>query len=707
MSTASPVRLPGNLNANRRLSQWLAIGKDGTVTIASGKVEIGQGIHTALAQMVADELDVAIGRIRVAQPSTATSPNEGVTAGSLSVQDSGGALRQAAAEARAIYLAAAAQRLGVSAESLAVEDGTIVGPGNLRTSYWELADAALLEREASGAIKPKSANARQLSGHGLQRLDVPDKVFGTPRFLHDLRLPGLAHGRVLRPSGVFARIKDFDPATAAAAPGVLAVVRDGNFLGLVAETEDQAERALALLAKATHWEDGEPLPEEAELPRWLKAQQAETKLINEKTAATPGDASRTIKRAYGRPYIAHASLGPSCAIAHWKGDALEVWSHTQGIFNLRIDLAKVTGPPESAITVSHAEGAGCYGHNGADDVALDAVLLARAVPGRPVRVRWSRADELAWSPVGASAEIEIEADVDTAGAVVGWRHDVWSNGHVSRPGRGATPTLLAGYHLEKPFPRLPTQDPPMAGGGGSERNAVPEYAFPAWRIRNHRLLVMPLRVSSLRTLGAHANVFAIESFIDELCAETGQEPLDFRLRHLIDPRSRAVIEAATEKAGYRSFKSGDGRGLGLAFARYKNTGAFLACVAEVEGGAELVVKRLTCAVDVGEVINRDGLVNQIEGGAIQATSWTLKEAVRFDRHRITSDSWDSYPILRFSEVPAVDVLVLDRPQEPTLGAGEAAHGPVTAAIANAVASALGVRVRHLPITRDAILAAMA
>lgn len=704
-SAANPPRLPGNLNTNRRLSQWLRFDGDGTVTIFPGKVEIGQGIHTALVQIAADELDVAPERFRVAQPSTAISAQEGTTSGSLSVQDSGGALRQACAEARGLFLAAAADKLGVDAAALTIADGAISAERNLQTSYWQLADAGLLDREATGAAAPKPARLRTRVGRALARIDVPDKVFGKARFLHDRSWPGLLHGCVVRPQGVFARLDEV--AAPVQGPGVLAVVRDGSFLGLVAETESGARKAAAALASRARWREGECLPDESNLGGWLRAQPVETKLIAERVADVPGVAARTVTRSYGRPFIAHASIGPSCAVACWRPDGLEVWTHSQGIFNLRTDLARIFGMAEESVVVTHLEGAGCYGHNGADDAACDAALLARAVPGRPVRVQWSRADEMAWSPVGASAEIEIAADIDAEGNVVSWRHDVWSNGHVSRPGRGATPTLLAGYHLENAAPRLAAQDPPLAGGGGSERNAVPDYQFPSWRIRNHRLLAMPLRVSSLRTLGAYANVFARESFVDELAIETGQDPVAFRLRHLPDPRAREVVQAAVQRSNWSSWLAQEGRGHGLAFARYKNTGAYCAVVAEVEVGVDVRVLRLVCAVDVGEVVNPDGLVNQIEGGAIQSTSWTLKEAVRFDRSGITSDTWDGYPILRFSEVPQVEVVVLDRPEAPSLGAGEASQGPVAGAIANAVAHAVGARVRRLPINRDALIASLA
>jgi CO/xanthine dehydrogenase Mo-binding subunit len=338
-------------------------------------------------------------------------------------------------------------------------------------------------------------------------------------------------------------------------------------------------------------------------------------------------------------------------------------------------------------------------------VALDAVLLAKAAGGRPVRVQWSREDEMSHAPFGAAMAIEIEADLDAQGEIVEWRHRIWSNGHTARPGRAAQPALLAASELANPFPRYISTNPPQANGGGADRNSIPLYDFLSWQIECYRLLTMPIRTSALRTLGGQANVFAIESFIDELASERGEDPVAIRLRHLSDSRAQDVIRSVARRANWKPDKQ-SGRGYGLGFARYKNTGAYCAVVAEVEGAADVSVKRLTIAVDVGEAINPDGVINQIEGGAIQATSWVLKERVRFDRQRITSNSWSSYPILRFSEVPEVQVELIPRPDSEPLGAGEAAHGPVTAAIANAVFDALGVRVRNLPITRESLIAAM-
>ncbi len=383
-----------------------------------------------------------------------------------------------------------------------------------------------------------------------------------------------------------------------------------------------------------------------------------------------------------------------------------MWTHTQCIFNLRADLAMVFGLDAAQVVGEHHEGAGCYGHNGADDVALDAALLARAARGRPVRVLWSREDELAWSPFGPAMAIEIAAGLDERGEVLEWRSEIWSHGHGSRPGRSKTPALLAAYYLAKPFPPVIAVNQALAGGGGAERNAAPPYDFPALRIASHLVRDMPLRTSALRALGAFANVFAIESFVDDLARERGEDPLAWRLRHVSDPRARAVIESAARRGGWGTPTGEEGVGRGIAWARYKGDGAYCAVVAEVRLTHEVRVRRLAIAVDVGLAVNPDGVANQIEGGAIQAASWTLKEAVRFDRTRVTSTSWESYPILRFSEVPRVDVEVLQHADEPSMGAGEAAQGPAAAAIGNAVRDAIGARVRELPITAERIAAAL-
>ncbi|HWL20247.1 MAG TPA: molybdopterin cofactor-binding domain-containing protein [Bradyrhizobium sp.] len=699
------AKLPVSLAANPRLSSWVSFAADGDVTVSPGKVEIGQGIVTALAQIAADELDVDIARVRMVRASTSASPNEGVTSGSLSIQQSGRAIRQACAEIRQLFLAAASDRLGVDANALDISDGTISGPGNVRTSYWELAGEVSLDRDATPLAIPKSVARRTLAGQSVQRLDIPDKVFAHPRFIHDTALPGTLHGRVMRPDLSRAKLIDLREDGARAVPGLVAIVRDGSFAGVVCETEHGAEAALQALHKGATWSPGETLPDENDLAGFLKAQPVESTVIDTRTAATAGATAQTIRRQYTRPYIAHASIAPSCAMAQWDGDRVQVWTHSQGVYLLRTDLALVLKLPVENITVEHLEGAGCYGHNAADDVALDAVLLAKAAGGRPVRVQWSRADEMTHAPFGAAMAIEIETDLDAQNEIVGWRHSIWSNGHAARPGRASQPALLAAFELEHPFPRMISANPPQANGGGGDRNAIPLYDFPSWTIESHRLLTMPVRTSALRTLGAQGNVFAIESCLDEIAAARGEDPVAFRLRHLSDERAKDVIRAAAKRAGWKPAPK-PGIGYGIGFARYKNTGAYCAVVAEIEGEEDIRVRKLSVAVDVGEAINPDGVVNQIEGGAIQATSWVLKERVRFDSMRVTSNSWTEYPILRFSEVPAVQVDVIQRPEVDPVGAGEAAHGPVAAAIANAVFDCLGARVRNLPITRDSLIAAM-
>lgn len=706
MSAPSPApKLPVSLVANPRLSSWIKFTGDGRVAISPGKVEIGQGIITALAQIAADELDVDMARIEMIRASTAASPNEGVTSGSLSIQQSGRALRHACVEVRRRFLSAASERLGVDASLLDVNEGTISGPGNVRTSYWELAGDVSLDHDATADAAAKTATGRAVAGHSVQRIDIPDKVFARPRFIHDSALPGLAHGRVLRPDISGAKLIALDEAAARAVPGLIAIARDGGFAGVVADSEAAAETALKALRKGATWSAGELLPDEDDLAGFLKNQPVETIVIDSKAADTTRKHAQTLRRQYTRPYIAHASIAPSCAMARWDGDRVHVWTHSQGVYLLRADLAIVLKLPVENIVVEHMEGAGCYGHNAADDVALDAVLLAKAAGGRPVRVQWSRHDEMSHAPFGAAMAIEIEADLDANNGIIGWRHAIWSNGHAARPGRAAQPALLAATEIANPYPRMISTNPPAANGGGADRNSVPLYDFPAWTITSHRLLTMPVRTSALRTLGAQGNVFAIESLLDEIAALRDEDPVAFRLRHLRDERARDVIRTAARRAAWKPQKrSGIGHGIG--FARYKNTGAYCAAIAEIEGADDIRVRRLTLAVDVGEAINPDGVINQIEGGAIQATSWVLKERVRFDRTRIISTSWTDYPILTFSEVPAVDVEIIQRPEIEPVGAGEAAHGPVTAAIANAVYDCLGVRVRDLPITRDRIIAAM-
>lgn len=696
-------KLPGSLDANRRLDRWLCINADGTVTVMPGKVEIGQGILTALVQMVAEELDISVNRIRLAPATTAFSPDEGITSGSRSIQESGLALRHAAAEVRGLLLERAAQKLGVTLENLTVNDGVVSARSGGAATYWELATPDLLAREASFDAVAKQAAEHAVVGTSLARVDIPAKVTGRPAYVQDMALPGMLHGRIARPPGPRARLKTVAVGEVEQMPGVVAVVRDGSFLGVVAQREEQSIRAERRLARIAQWDPGEPLPDND--PRRLQTLAAETEVISEKgDSATAGAQQLTAE--YSKPYIAHASLAPSCAIAQQEDGKLKIWTHSQGIYPLRGDMAQALGVAETDIVITHAEGAGCYGHNAADDVALDAALLARAVPGSPVRVQWMREDEFAWEPFGTAMVMRLNAALDGKGNIVNWGHELWSHAHSTRPGGRGGVNLTAAWHLAKPVPAAKPGNPPLPGGG-SHRNAIPLYDFPNQKITNHLIRESPLRASALRSLGGHANVFAIECFMDELAEAAAADPVEFRLRHLRDARAKAVIEKAATMAGWQPGETGDGeRGRGIAFARYKNLAAYFAVVAEVQVSEEVRVTRMWAAVDVGQAINPDGVINQIEGGIIQTVSWTLKERVDFDRHAVTTRSWDDYPILTFVEAPEVEVALINRPEAPPVGAGEGTQGPVSAAIANAIHNALGVRLRDMPFTRDRIVAAL-
>jgi nicotinate dehydrogenase subunit B len=710
--------LPPSLARHPDLDTWVRIDPAGTVTVFTGKSEHGQGLRSTLARIAAEELDVALECIRVETADTEHGLDEGLTAGSTSTQESGAALRQAAAEARAHLLGRAAAELGADVRGLTVGDGTISGAGRT-TTYWELQGGRPFDLLATGEAAPKPASEHRIVGGPGRRIDLAEIVTGTKRYLQDLAPPGMLHGRVVRPPSRGAQLESLDDRRVRALPGVVAVVRDGGFLGVVAEREEQALGAAAALAGAARWREEPSLPPRDALADWLRAQPGEAFLVVDGIGVEgpvppvreTGGAARTLRSTYTRPYTLHGSIGPSAALAEWRDDRVEVWSSTQGVFPLRRALAEALRVEPAAVRVRHAESAGCYGHNGADDAALDAALLARAVAPRPVRVVLTREQEHTWEPYGPAAVVELQASLDADGRLLDWNHDVWSNSHVGRaavapPGTSA---LAAAWQLADPLPP-PEPKPRLMYHGGIHRNADPLYAVPNRRVVKHFVPVAPLRVSSLRSLGAFVNVFAIESFLDELAEAAGTDPLAFRLAYLEDERARAVLEAAAAAriapAAGREF----GRGTGIAFAQYKNQQCRTAVAVELEvddATAAIRLARVVIAADAGEVVDPKGLANQLEGGAVQAASWTLKEQVTFDATHITSTDWAGYPIATFPEVPEVEVVLLDRPGEPPVGAGEAAQGPTGGAIANAVHDAIGVRLRDLPFTPDRVRAAVA
>jgi nicotinate dehydrogenase subunit B len=702
--------LPVDLRANRRLDGWIRIDVEGTVTIFTGKVELGQGILTALSQIAADELDVDFARVRMISADTAHSPNEGYTFGSQSVEQGGEALRTAAANARAVLLAAASRQFNVPQSDLRVENGVILLADGRRTTYANIVRDApeLLAREVTTGVTPKRPSEYKLVGKSVPRIDLSAKFTGGAAFVQDMRLPNMLFGRVVRPPRYGAKLVSVNVASVRQLPGVVTVVRNGNFLGVVAEREEQAINARRALMEATKWStDYVTLPDvdhlQQALPRW----RSEETVVNDAGQDTPASGiAMQLEATYSRPYLSHASIGPSCYVALLKDGHMTVWSHTQGAFPLRGNLATVLEMPASAVDVVHVPGSGCYGHNGADDAALDAALLAREVAGRPVKLQWMRDDEFAWAPISPAMVMRVKAALSKDGRISGWNYDVWSNSHAMRPGQPGGVNLLAAWQLAKPFQPSPPPRIPQPYGNG-DRNAVPVYDLPRRRVTNHLLLDAPIRTSSLRTLGAYGNVFAIESFMDELALATQADPVAFRLAHLSDPRAIAVVREAANRSGWHPGEKGDGQlGRGFAYSRYKNFQAYVAVVVDVHvdrSTGVVSVTNVTAAIDVGRVINPDGVKNQIEGGIVQALSWALKERVMFSHTEITTRSWQDYSILNFDEIPPIDVVLLDRPDEASLGAGECSLGPTAAALANAVANASGARLRDLPFVPATVL----
>jgi len=691
--------LPPDLAANPLLSRWFAVEDDGRLTVRTGKVEIGQGAVTAIAALAAQELGVPVERLNVVAGDTSRAPDEGITSGSQSIEQGGVAMRYAAALVRELFADAAARRASRPSGTARMQDGCFVADdASYSFDYLDLRKDVDLDVPASEL--PAPAFIGQGPPAQPPRLDLPVKLSGAA-FIHDLAVPGLCHGRVLRPPHPYARLEYFDLSAVETLPGIVAVVVDGSFVGLVARSEYEADTALRRSESAARWTRQGELPLLDDEQAWMETSaRAEVAHVTEDPAPAPTCAHRH-EAAYSRPYLAHASLAPSCALAEWHGDRLVVHSHTQNVYPLRSQLADALRITVGQVDVIHAMGAGCYGHNGADDVALDAALLARAADV-PVLCRWSRADELTWSPFGPAMRIRLSAGLDAVGCIVDWTHDVYSPPHLARPLGNAGVDLLAAWHVADA--RTPTPPKILPGPAGTgDRNAVPLYKVGRRRITHHLLPQAPLRTSAIRSLGAHGNVFAIECFLDELAGIAGRDPVAFRLAHLEDPRARAVIQAAAAAAGWRPGEAGgEGTGRGIGFARYKNLGGYCAVVARVEATHVIRLASVHAAVDCGTVIHRDGLLNQIEGGITQAASWTLKEQVRWDAEGILSRDWETYPILGFAECPPITVEIIDRPGQPPLGVGEAAAGPTAAAIGNAVAHALGLRVRHMPITPDRI-----
>lgn len=705
--------LPASLQQYPALDDWMHFRDAGVVTVYTGKAELGQGIVTALAQVVAEELDVAIDQIRIHTADTALTPDEGATAGSLSLEMSGGALRQAAAETRFHLLSLAAEEWDAPWRELSVQAGVVRHAASGRqATYWDLLQGQPIGLRASGAVAPKDPERYTVVGQPLTRLDVEAKVRGQPCFLHDMELPGLRHGRVVRGPYAASRLTDKRLDVLAALPFEAQVVEDGAFLAVLCDREDDAVRAMERLAAACAWETPDALPPmDALFPTMEQVPAQEFLVIDGLPGHAPipprteGPADRTVQARYGRPFHMHAALGPSCAVAQLEGDRLTVWSHSQGVFQLRDALAQVLAWPREKIRVIHAEGPGCYGHNGADDAALDACLLALASPGRPVRVQWSRQDEFVYEPYGSAMTMRVTATLDASRRLASWRQEISSYTHMGRPQAmtDGSATLLAAWTLAQPLPP-PQPKPSLARHVGLHRNGTPQYRIPDTVTVKRFLPKNLLRVSSMRSLGAFANLFAIEAAMDELARMAGEDPVDFRLRHLDDERGRAVIQLLAAKMDWhrRPQPTGSGRGWGMAYGRYKDQQAYAAIgvivrVARDTGRVDL--ERAFIAADAGQIVNPDGLSAQLEGSFLQAASWALHEQVAFNAQGVTSTDWEAYPALRATQVPSLQTFLMRRTGQPVMGAGEAGQCPTPAAVANAIYDATGIRLYAMPFAR--------
>jgi nicotinate dehydrogenase subunit B len=702
--------LPGPLNDNPSLDRWVSFPSPGKVSIGTGRVELGQGVLTAMAQIAADELDVAMQRIAIRSGGTETAPNEGYTAGSQSIQFGGVALRQACADVRALFLDTAAKITGCAAAELSIHDGSILR-NNAATGqdYWTLAGAVNLAVKASGRGPRKPVADMTQIGASRERLDLPDKIFGNAVFIHDMLLDGMVHARVVRQPNRGATIESIDEtAIKRAAKGKIDLVRHGNFLAIVGQDETAVDLAGAAAVNHVTWQNVEtPTALQAEAS-WLLQRPFIDRVFGAPEPSEPQSRQR-FEATYSRGYLAHASISPSCGLAEYRDGHLTVWTHCQGVFPLRAALAKSLGLEASAITVHHVQGSGCYGHNGADDVAADAAIIAMQMPDKPIRVRWRREEEFVYEPKTPAMIVKVHTLLDDAGKPTDWTQEIWSGTHNKRPGAGGV--LLGALALPDPPPEPPPNDVPEANGGGATRNGEPLYDIAAKRILHHLVTETPVRTSALRSLGAMPNVFALECCIDELAERAGQDPVAYRLSITADKRARAVIEKVAAMARWNpKDQGGAGHGRGIAFARYKNRAAYSAVVVELDVDEEIRLAHVWCATDAGLVINPDGAINQLEGGIIQSASWVLKEQVRFDINEknlgVSSIDWETYPVLKFSEVPEIDIELINTKDEVPLGVGEVTAGPTAAAIGNAVSDALGARIRDLPLTRERIMATL-
>ncbi len=719
LDQAALLQAPGTLLVLRGgpedLQVFIAVADDGSVTAFNGHVDLGTGIATALSQIVAEELDVPLHRVTTVLGHTGRTPNQGATIASETIQVAAVPLRRAAATARHALVARAAGLLDAAPDTLAVAAGVVGVPGgNRHVSYGELVAGQRIRVVLDEAAALKPVAEHRIVGQSVPRIDIPAKATGEFTYVHDVRVPGMLHGRVVRPpyagldAGPFVgnSLLAVDEASVAGVPGLVAVVVIRDFVGVVAEREEHAIQAARQLKVS--WRGGGALPDLERPEQALRAQPSRPRVLLDRgdVEGAIAGAATPMPRTYVWPYQMHGSIGPSCAVADHGAAGLTVWSGTQNPHMLRADLARLLDMPEHRIEVTRHEAAGCYGRNCADDVSADAALLSRAA-GRPVRVQLSREQEHAWEPKGAAQVMDVRGGLDDTGSVAGYDFAT------RYPSNGAPTLALLLTGAVAPVPEVSEM---------GDRTAVPPYAYAALRVTVHDMAPV-VRASWLRGVSALPNSFAHESWIDECATEARTDPIEYRLRHLLDERGAALVRAVAERAGWTPrFAPGSGSGegdllygRGFAYAVYVHgrfpgtAAAWSAWVADVAVNrrtGEVAVTKVTAGQDTGMMVNPAGVRHQIHGNVIQSTSRALVEQVRFDQTAVTSREWGAYPILTFPQVPAVDVVLMPRQDMAPLGAGESASVPSAAAIANAVFDATGVRFREMPLTPERVRAGL-
>jgi CO/xanthine dehydrogenase Mo-binding subunit len=684
------------------VDSYLAIGPDGRITVYSGKVDLGTGLRTALTQIVAEELDVPLGQVTLIQGDTLLTPDQGPSFGSLSIQNGGAQLRQAAATARRALLERAAVKFKTDASTLSIRDGVIVGANGRELALGDLLDGRMLSLKLDQNAPLKSPADFKLVGKPVRRLDIPDKVTARFTFMQDFKRPGMLHGRVIRPSGLGATLVSYDESSIRGIAGIVKVVRIENFLGVVAESEWSAIKAARQLS--VKWSVWNGLPEQSQLWEHVR----NTKILKDDVTSNRGDseaalaaAPRKLAATYDFAIHTHGSIGPSCAVAEFEKGRLTCWTASQATHNLRKQLAAMLGVADESVRCVYVDGAGCYGRNGHEDAAADAALLARAV-GQPVRVQWMRADEHGWDPKGPPTLLDLRAGLDAGGKISAWESELF------------IPNGIAGFVALVGADHAGLNSLGQLSPGGVINDLAIPYAIPNVKTTAHRLESTPFKPAWIRSPGRMQNTFANECFLDEIAASVGADPLELRLQYLHDARGEELLERLAALSNWlqrpKPDRSGEiVTGRGLAYIKYELVRTYVGVVAEVQvntQSGEVAAKRFYVAHDCGQIINPDGLRNQIEGNVVQTVSRVLKEEVKFDRSMVTSLDWASYPIITFPEVPEVVMDLIDRPNEVPWGGGEPTAAVVPSAIANAVFDATGVRLRSVPFTPSKVKSAL-